>query len=443
MIRDRIVFGVRDVQQKERLLRISADLTLEKTITACRAVETSQSQIKSMSASQSVKVNAINTYRAKGGNKYGKKFKSKPVGSSPVNNTSQPYQRNTSQSCQRCGERHGPRQCKAYGKTCHMCHRKNHFAKMCKSKTPQTSVKSVDILEESDDNVDGFDELFIGSVFIGGVNCNDSVNKWCSNIEVNGTVVNFKLDTGAHANIIPIDTYKTLSDVSPLKKTNTVLSAFGDFKITPVGVTTLQCSAGECQGAFKFYVTDVSATPLLGQDACEALSLIKRVQMIDNVPVAKPISMKTLTDKYNDVFTGVGQFDGEYHIEIDKTVKPVIHARRKVPFTQQAPLKKKLDAMVKDNFIARVEKPTPWVNSLVITDKRDGSLRICLDPTDLNEAILREHHPIPTPEDVASRLCGKKIFTILDEKDGYWQVKLDDESSYLTTFNTPGDVTNS
>ena len=84
-----------------------------------------------------------------------------------------------------------------------------------------------------------------------------------------------------------------------------------------------------------------------------------------------------------------------------------------------------------------MDRPTPWVNSLVIVEKRDGSLLLCLDPGDFNKAIRREHHRIPTAEDVASRLSGKKLFSIVDEKDGFWQLRLDDESSHLCTFNTP------
>ena len=69
--------------------------------------------------------------------------------------------------------------------------------------------------------------------------------------------------------------------------------------------------------------------------------------------------------------------------------------------------------------------------------KKNGSLRLCLDPRDLNKAIKREHHRIPTPEDVASRLSGKRVFSVIDMKDGYWQVKLDEESAHLCTFNSP------
>ena len=58
-------------------------------------------------------------------------------------------------------------------------------------------------------------------------------------------------------------------------------------------------------------------------------------------------------------------------------------------------------------------------------------------PARLNKAIQREHYPLPTIEDVATRLLGAKVFSVLDVRKGFWHVELDEPSSYLTTFNTP------
>ena len=68
---------------------------------------------------------------------------------------------------------------------------------------------------------------------------------------------------------------------------------------------------------------------------------------------------------------------------------------------------------------------------------KNGKIRICLDPKDLNKAILRENYPMPTIEDIATRLHGAKVFSVLDAKNGFWHVKLNEESSHLTTFHTP------
>ena len=77
------------------------------------------------------------------------------------------------------------------------------------------------------------------------------------------------------------------------------------------------------------------------------------------------------------------------------------------------------------------------MNSLVVETKPNGDLRVCLDPTELNKAVIREYHPIPVVEDIVPDLKGSDLFTKLDLKDGYWHIKLTDESSYLTTFSIP------
>lgn len=67
---------------------------------------------------------------------------------------------------------------------------------------------------------------------------------------------------------------------------------------------------------------------------------------------------------------------------------------------------------------------------------KPNKIRICLDPRDLNEAIKREHYQMRTIEEVANRLNRAKLFTVVNAKDGFWQKRLDIESSYKTTFNT-------
>ena len=77
------------------------------------------------------------------------------------------------------------------------------------------------------------------------------------------------------------------------------------------------------------------------------------------------------------------------------------------------------------------------MSAIVVNKKSNGKIRLCLDPQPLNKALKRCHYPIPTIEDVLPDLANEKVFTKLDCKNGYWQVKLDKDSSTLTTFNTP------
>ena len=108
------------------------------------------------------------------------------------------------------------------------------------------------------------------------------------------------------------------------------------------------------------------------------------------------------------------------------------HPSRRVPVALRDCLKQNLHVMAKQDIIAPVTKPTPWISSMVVVPKKNGALRICLDPKDLNKAIQREHYPLPTIEDIATRLHGAKLFTILDILSGFWHVVLDE-----TSFHTP------
>ena len=150
------------------------------------------------------------------------------------------------------------------------------------------------------------------------------------------------------------------------------------------------------------------------------------------------LNIEELCKQFPRVFADeVGQLEGEYHNKLDTAVAPVQHAPRRVPVALRDQLKAELDEMVEKGIIAPVTVPTPWVNSLEVVAKKNGKLRLCLDPKDLNKAIQREHYPLPTIEDVATQLHGAKVFTKLHVRNGFWHIKLDAASSFLTTFNTP------
>ena len=82
----------------------------------------------------------------------------------------------------------------------------------------------------------------------------------------------------------------------------------------------------------------------------------------------------------------------------------------------------------KRHCITIIDCPTDWVSNLVITAKKNDSLRVCLDPKPLNTAIKCERYTIPTLADVQSRLSGYKVYTVLDMHSAFWHVKLSEES---------------
>ena len=69
--------------------------------------------------------------------------------------------------------------------------------------------------------------------------------------------------------------------------------------------------------------------------------------------------------------------------------------------------------------------------------KRDGSVRICVDLTKLNQAVCRERHLLSSVEQSLAMLENAKFFSKIDANSGFWQIELDKSSALLTTFIMP------
>ena len=76
-------------------------------------------------------------------------------------------------------------------------------------------------------------------------------------------------------------------------------------------------------------------------------------------------------------------------MEVDPTADPVVHPPRQVPQPLRNQLADTLEDMVKQGVLEKVDGPSDWVNSMVVVQKKDGGLRICIDPKDLNKALKR------------------------------------------------------
>ena len=68
--------------------------------------------------------------------------------------------------------------------------------------------------------------------------------------------------------------------------------------------------------------------------------------------------------------------------------------------------------------------------------KANGKLRICLDPKDLNKAIIHENHKAPTLKEIAHVLMGATKFSKVDGNKAFFGMHLTEEALLLTTFNT-------
>ena len=85
--------------------------------------------------------------------------------------------------------------------------------------------------------------------------------------------------------------------------------------------------------------------------------------------------------------------------------------------------------------IGAIQQSTnPWASLVVLVQKKDGSLRFCIDLRKLNNKTIKDVQSLPRIEDSLDCLHGATIFTSLDSQSGYWQVELIEASRPLTAF---------
>ena len=71
-----------------------------------------------------------------------------------------------------------------------------------------------------------------------------------------------------------------------------------------------------------------------------------------------------------------------------------------------------------------VGEPTPWVSPIATPPKKDGSIRLCIDMREPNNAIIRERHNMPTLDELTYDLNGASVFSKLDLSSGYHHLEL-------------------
>ena len=91
-----------------------------------------------------------------------------------------------------------------------------------------------------------------------------------------------------------------------------------------------------------------------------------------------------------------------------------------IPVHLREAFKQEVDKMLQASVLKPVCEATPWINRFVLVESKDKSgnlnLRICLDLTNLDKAIMREPYHFKTPEDIAHLLADACIMTACDCK---------------------------
>ena len=217
----------------------------------------------------------------------------------------------------------------------------------------------------------------------------------------------------------------------PPQPSSASLVVFGGHKLRTCGRAKIPCQHKDVHYLIEFEVIDHNVPNILGLVTCIEMNLVQRIDTVSKDHVM-------LFEQYYGVFEGLGCItDVRYHIRTDPTKTPVIHPSHHVPITLRPKIQEELARMESLDVIEKVTGPTSWVNSMVTITRPNGSLRICIDPRNLNEAIQQEHYLMQTIEEVTTRMPEATYFSVLDASSGYWQISVDQESAKLCTFNSP------
>ena len=100
-------------------------------------------------------------------------------------------------------------------------------------------------------------------------------------------------------------------------------------------------------------------------------------------------------------------------------------------------VKQELQNLQDTDIIMHVEHPTEWCAPIVVVPKANGRVRLCIDLTWLNDSVLRERHQLPSVDYTLAQMAGARYFSKIDANSGFHQIKLSEDSAYLTTFITP------
>jgi hypothetical protein len=93
-----------------------------------------------------------------------------------------------------------------------------------------------------------------------------------------------------------------------------------------------------------------------------------------------------------------------------------------------------LEELLKKGYIRL--SVSPWGAPIHFVKKKDGTLRLCIDFRKLNKSTLKNKYPLPKIDDLFDQLRGENIFSKIDLRLGYHQVRIKEENINKTSFRT-------
>ena len=176
-----------------------------------------------------------------------------------------------------------------------------------------------------------------------------------------------------------------------------------------------------------FYVADVPRS-IIGMDIISALRL--------NISCDRPFSTSTPADT-QPVIAEIHENEKpvvSIHLKKDAPASIITPARR-LPFALENPVELELRKLLAADIIEPIAS-SPYISPIVVVNKRDNSIRLCVDYRRINACTIIDCHPIPSVDELFSKVRDARYFSKIDLKTAYHQVTIDPDSRNLTAFST-------
>jgi hypothetical protein len=112
----------------------------------------------------------------------------------------------------------------------------------------------------------------------------------------------------------------------------------------------------------------------------------------------------------------------EFAIELEPGTAPISKRAYRVSTPELVELKKQIDELLEKGYIR--PSTSPWAAPVLFMEKKDGTKRMCIDYQALNEVTIKNKYPLPRIEDLFDQLRGAIVFSKIDLRSGYHQLRI-------------------
>ncbi|GAU51606.1 hypothetical protein TSUD_414380 [Trifolium subterraneum] len=380
-----------------------------------------------------------------------------------------------SDKCYRCGKNgHRSFECKKDKDVCYSCGKEGHKSKKCKATTPtcfncgEEGHKSPECKKP---------KKVMGKVFaLNGEGADQVDNLIRGTCFIHDTPLIAIIDTGATHSFISMDCMKRLnipvyemsgcmnietpasgSVITRLVCRNCPVSVFGrhfgmDLVCIPLsGIDVIfgmnwlvfnQVHINCCEKTVIFPKSEGSLSLMNGEEVKESLNdhgelfvVFGSLKLEGGVKLEELLVVSEFSDVFpEDISDLPPEREVEFGIDLVPGTSPISMAPYRMSASELNELKKQLEELLEKKFIR--PSVSPWGAPVLLVKKKEGSMRLCIDYRQLNKATIKNKYPLPRIDDLMDQLVGACVFSKIDLRSGYHQIRVKTEDVPKTAFRT-------